>query len=892
MSGFFKKYQKAIIWTVVVAFFVGGVALVSLNQAGVFNRSSGTDPQAENIAIVNGTVVPTQAASAAAQTLLNQYLNYYQQIGQSTQELLTGAHGALFLLDIRGQGLRQAIQSVLYDEAAEARDIRIPRSNINETFTAQYTNILESNALTEEDLEQILLQQQRTLESFKDQLRADVEIQLRNEALRQQIIGIVVPTDEELMTYLEANIASYDSPESVRASHILVPDEAQAQDLYQQLLDGADFAAMATEHSEDAGTSANGGDLDWFERGRMVPEFEEAAFALEIGEISEPVKSQFGYHIIQLTDRRAASTPTLDEVKDDVRDAYIAEQESEIFSEWYEETYAAAEIEILDPVMNAVLMQADDLDAAIVEFERLLAANEVSDPYFEYYIGRAYETRAVELASERAPLEDLEEPTDEDLARIAELKEQGKQLENQALQHYLNTLKEASVEADEQFVNRVLMLDPDATDAKFLLGELYADRGDVVNAEAQFGEIIHETPDYIRAYIASGDLAMKQGAALQATQRYETALELNPEDTAVMTKLVSAYLEIGYLGEAEEMLEKIAELDPGNIHMQIAEGELAQARLEDAVEERDELTALESLTPEQEARLLVLADEIGSYAETAIARYEKGLQSGGTFDLMIKLGQVYVLAGQLDEAEDEFERVMVQSPYRVEAYVGMAEILAQRGDIEGAIENLESAYARSLDTQEKEEISQRILDFSPEDITTRLQLARSLGEQYKWTAATQEYAAVLEAEPSSVEAYLGIAEAYRWRNDPATAIDYLERGLTYAEFESEKISLYEELLIAVRSDVGMNRPYTAVGQNARIELAKLYLDQGRDARALEQLEAVRADDPTYRTDEVNALIVQAGGTVELPSEESDEAALTEDTPENETSGPDAESNGE
>ena len=146
----------------------------------------------------------------------------------------------------------------------------------------------------------------------------------------------------------------------------------------------------------------------------------------------------------------------------------------------------------------------------------------------------------------------------------------------------------------------------------------------------------------------------------------------------------------------------------------------------------------------------------------------------------------------------------------------------------------------------------------------RLRLAQSLAAQYKWSSALREYSLAIEIEPELIEAYLGIAEAYRWRNEPASAIEYLQRGLIYAEYDFDKISIYEELLVAVRAEVGAGRVFTPVGLNARISLARIYLDQARDDKALEQLERVQADDPEYRLDEVNALIIQAGGTVEFP----------------------------
>ena len=129
-------------------------------------------------------------------------------------------------------------------------------------------------------------------------------------------------------TYYNGNITQYQTPEQVRASHILLKtagkDEAavrkQAEDILQQVKAGADFAELAKKYSEDEGSKPNGGDLDYFSRGRMVPEFEAAAFALEVGQVSDIVKSQFGFHIIKVVDKKPAVTRSLDEVRPQIEE--------------------------------------------------------------------------------------------------------------------------------------------------------------------------------------------------------------------------------------------------------------------------------------------------------------------------------------------------------------------------------------------------------------------------------------------------------------------------------------------------------------------------------------------------------------------------------------------
>lgn len=122
------------------------------------------------------------------------------------------------------------------------------------------------------------------------------------------------------------NIQQYQSPEQIRASHILLKledkDEAavrkQAEELLAQVKSGADFAQLATKYSEDEGSKDKGGDLDFFTRGRMVPQFEAAAFALEPGQVSDVVKTDFGFHIIKLAEKRGGVTQPLSEVQSQI----------------------------------------------------------------------------------------------------------------------------------------------------------------------------------------------------------------------------------------------------------------------------------------------------------------------------------------------------------------------------------------------------------------------------------------------------------------------------------------------------------------------------------------------------------------------------------------------
>jgi len=150
------------------------------------------------------------------------------------------------------------------------------------------------------------------------------------ESLRQ---GIVVPS-REVERYYNDNIELFSTPEQVRASHILFKtagkDEAAvraaAEKVLQEAKGGADFAELAKKYSEDESNAKLGGDLDYFARGRMVPEFEEAAFGAQPGLLPELVKTGYGFHIIKVVDKKAGSIRTFDEVKAQIREQLVGER--------------------------------------------------------------------------------------------------------------------------------------------------------------------------------------------------------------------------------------------------------------------------------------------------------------------------------------------------------------------------------------------------------------------------------------------------------------------------------------------------------------------------------------------------------------------------------------
>lgn len=128
-------------------------------------------------------------------------------------------------------------------------------------------------------------------------------------------------TPEAAKKLFDDTVKAMKPEEEVHARHILVPEEAQAKAALDRVKKGEDFAKVAAE-PKDPGSGKEGGDLGWFAKDRMVPEFAEVAFKLEKGQVSEPVKSQFGWHVIKLEDKRSKPLPSFDEVKPQI-DQYL-----------------------------------------------------------------------------------------------------------------------------------------------------------------------------------------------------------------------------------------------------------------------------------------------------------------------------------------------------------------------------------------------------------------------------------------------------------------------------------------------------------------------------------------------------------------------------------------
>jgi peptidyl-prolyl cis-trans isomerase C len=247
--------------------------------------------------------------------------------------------------------LNDMISYRLLVQEVKARKIVVPDGEID----AQIAQI-RAQFQTDAQFQQALATQKMTIEAVREDARSEIGV----EKLVESEMGDKIAVKPEAITdFYQKNQDKFQQGARVRASHILisVPETAdaatklqartKAEGVLKDLKAGKDFAAAAKENSQDPGSAPNGGDLGFFEQGQMVPPFEQAAFALKPGEMSDLVESQFGYHIIKVADKQASRAVSIEEAKPQI-EQYLTGQNRQAQTEAFVNTLKAkAKIDIL-----------------------------------------------------------------------------------------------------------------------------------------------------------------------------------------------------------------------------------------------------------------------------------------------------------------------------------------------------------------------------------------------------------------------------------------------------------------------------------------------------------------------------------------------------------------
>jgi parvulin-like peptidyl-prolyl isomerase/tetratricopeptide (TPR) repeat protein len=645
----------------------------------------------------------------------------------------------------------------------------------------------------------------------------------------------------------------------VRARHILIraastasEEEIEAarqkiEELQKQLEEGADFAKLAQEHSEDPGSQAQGGDLGWFGHGWMVAEFDQAAFALQENQISEPVRTPFGFHLIQLLERRMSN-----EFKTQILSAYGDEQQQQRFEDWVKQVTDAATIEVKEPLLVAYRLEerAKDLpdpDAKLQLLDEALSAYErtgqtlISDPYLGYYQSQLYQQKL-------SLLEETE----------SELGEEATEEERQALQMQIERTRKAVIESflrsereqrtygarDAGIFQQMVELDPQNAELRYYYARFLVEQeGKDLEAYDELKKAVEANPSYWQAQLLAADIQMRRGVYASVIEHLETALESVPTSTSaqrdVRLKLAQAHLQQANQADREENLSE-AEAILTQLVSEYSDTEQSQRRVE-------AFTLLGDVYQEQ-----------GKYRPAQEA-YREGLKTSSRVDVEIKLARAYFADQQLDQAERTFQSVAARDAYNVDARMGLAEIYRARGQLEKALENYRHALDLRADSKTKRTLALQILALDPADTRTRERLAQLYLSENSYDRAIEQYQLMLENDPQSWRAQSGLGEAYLGKLSYEQAKDHFKSAILLGAPSDQQVLLYQKILEAEQRLVGTGNPVGPDGQEAMLELADRYLKQGNADRAKEQLRKLVSDYPDYESIRVTELLAEAEG---------------------------------
>ena len=312
-----KMVRKEIIGSIAVFLFaILCLFMVSSPGAKVVNKT---------VATVDGEVI-----------LMSEYERRAKPVIEEYEKVLTGPDKEIKIKELKEKILEQMIDEKILIHEAKKRKTRVNKKEIQDGIGE-----IKKRFGTEEEYNQELARQGLSEEEFKEQVKEQLMvIKLIDQEVKAKVVP---PTDSEIEDFYKQNESEMVEPEQVRARHILIKvDEntdkkkalKRSRDILKEVKKGkTSFAELAKKYSE--GPSApRGGDLGFFIRGQMVRKFEEAAFALKVGEISDVVETEYGYHIIQCIEKKAAEKKSLEEIREYLRNFIFQKKMEERYEKW------------------------------------------------------------------------------------------------------------------------------------------------------------------------------------------------------------------------------------------------------------------------------------------------------------------------------------------------------------------------------------------------------------------------------------------------------------------------------------------------------------------------------------------------------------------------------
>jgi peptidyl-prolyl cis-trans isomerase C len=315
----------------------GDKSPASSTEQGTAPSPPKQDANAANAALVNGKAIPMSEYEAGIEQLNRQIA----MTGRNSEEKDMPA--------LKKKVLDSLISRELLRQEVEKRGIKVDDAEVN----AQLEAVKKGSS--PEDFAKSLKQMNITEKELRDHMASQLAIR---KLIEKELGSKIVVTPQEVKAFYDGNPDVFKTPPMIRASHILVKvdkgatadEKAKALEkikaVQKRLQNGEDFAQVAKEVS-DCPSKENGGDLNFFQKGQMVPPFEDAAFSLQQGQISGIVETEFGYHIIKMTDKKDQSTVPFDEIKPRIEQHLKSEKMSQEFPKFVESLKSKAKIEVL-----------------------------------------------------------------------------------------------------------------------------------------------------------------------------------------------------------------------------------------------------------------------------------------------------------------------------------------------------------------------------------------------------------------------------------------------------------------------------------------------------------------------------------------------------------------
>src|SRR4051794_15608849 len=293
------------------------LALLAAGCGGTTTASLGSD----DVAVVGGQ----QITKAQFQQLMARAKKSYD-----TQKRAFPKAGSTEYEQLKGQAITFLVQQAEVEEQAKDLGVDVSDSRVDKEI-ARYKKQFYGGS--DARYEKAVKQQGLTDEQARDAIRQ----QLVSQAVFKKITGDVKVSDSDIKDYYNTHKSQYVQPQTRDVRHILVPKKALADSLYAQLKSGANFAKLAKQYSKDPGSAANGGKLT-VSKGQTVPEFDKTAFSLKTGQISQPVHTQYGYHIIQaLSAVKSASTTSIAKVRASIRQQLEQQRKNDEITKWLQD---------------------------------------------------------------------------------------------------------------------------------------------------------------------------------------------------------------------------------------------------------------------------------------------------------------------------------------------------------------------------------------------------------------------------------------------------------------------------------------------------------------------------------------------------------------------------